>query len=74
MDGTSVRRYTIGTAGGQKFRLDDVGQSIRIENKGGSYIDMSPQKVVLYSAVNFEIQAPGNEIVIGAESIDFRQA
>lgn len=74
VDGASVRRYTIGTAGGQKFTLDDVGQSVRIENKGGSYIDLSPEKVLLYSIANFEIQAPGNQIVISAKSIDFRQA
>jgi hypothetical protein len=74
VEGSSIRRYTFATPGGQKIRLDDTGQSIRIENKGGSFVDMSPTKVQLHSAVNLEIEAPGREVVITGKTIDFRRA
>lgn len=74
VDGSSVRRYTIGTSGGQKIKLDDSGQCIRLENKGGSFIDLSPEKFLLHSAVPLEIEAPGREVVITGKSIDFKQA
>lgn len=74
VDGTSVRRFTLATPGGQKIRLDDGGESIRLENKGGSFVELSPQKTHLHSAVNLEIEAPGCEVVITGKTIDFRQA
>ena len=74
VDDASVRRYTLGTSGGQKIRLDDSAQLIRLENKSGSYLEFSPEKFVLHAAVPVQISAPGNEVVISGKSIDFRQA
>jgi hypothetical protein len=74
VEDASVRRYTVGTSGGQKIRLDDTGQLIRIENKSGSYIDISPEKFMLHSTVSLEIEAPGQDVVIKGKTIDFRQA
>jgi len=74
VEGTSVRRYTIATPGGQKIRLDDTAQSIRLEDKTGSFIEMSPEKLSLHSAVDFEIDAPGRSVVITGNTIDFRRA
>jgi phage baseplate assembly protein V len=74
VEDASVRRYTVGTSGGQKIRLDDTGQLIRIENKSGSYIDISPEKFILHSTVSLEIEAPGQDVVIKGKTIDFRQA
>ncbi len=74
VDGSAVRRYSIGTSGGQKLKFDDAGQSIRLENKGGSFIDFSPDKFLLHSSVPLEIRAPGREVVISGKSIDFKQA
>ncbi|WP_158752202.1 phage baseplate assembly protein V [Acidobacterium sp. S8] len=73
VEGSSIRRYTFCTSGGQKIRLDDTGQSIRIENKGGSFVELSPEKVQLHSEVNLEIDAPGREVTITGKTIDFRQ-
>jgi phage baseplate assembly protein V len=73
VEGSSVRRYSIGTSGGQRIQLDDSGQFIRMENKGGSYMEFSPEKFLIHSSVPFEIEAPGSSIVIGGKSIDFRQ-
>lgn len=69
-----IRRFAFGTPGGQRIKLDDTGQSIRLENKGGSFLEFSPQKVFLHSAVDLEIEAPGCGVVIKGKTIDFRQA
>jgi phage baseplate assembly protein V len=74
VEDSSIRRYSIGTSGGQKIKLDDAGQCIRLENKGGSFMEISPEKFFLHSAVPLEIEAPGCEVVITGKSIDFRQA
>jgi phage baseplate assembly protein gpV/phage protein D len=74
VEGTSIRRFTLGTPGGQKIKLDDTGQSIRLENKGGSFLEFSPDKALLHSVVDLEIEAPGRGVVIKGKTIDFRQA
>ena len=74
VDGSSVRRYLIGTPGGQKIKLDDSGECIRFENKGGSFVDLSPEKFLLHSAVPLQIEAPGCNVIITGKTIDFRQA
>ncbi len=74
VEGTSIRRFTLGTPGGQKIKLDDTGESIRLENKGGSFLEFSPSKATLHSVVDLEIEAPGRGVVIKGKTIDFRQA
>ena len=74
VDGSSIRRFIIGTPRGQKITLDDNGESIRLENKGGTFLEFSPDKARLHSAVDLEIEAPGRGVVITGKTIDFRQA
>lgn len=74
VDGSSIRRFTLGTPRGQKITLDDNGESIRLENKGGSFLEFSPKKAHLHSVVDVEIEAPGRGVVIKGKTIDFRQA
>lgn len=74
VDGNTIQRYTLCTPGGQKIRLDDGGESIHIENKGGSFLEFSPQKARLHSVVDLEIEAPGRGVVITGKTIDFREA
>lgn len=74
VEGTSIRRFILGTPGGQKIRLDDTGQSIRVENKGGSFLELSPEKALLHSVVDLQIEAPGRAVAITGKTIDFRQA
>lgn len=74
LEGSVVRRFTLGTSGGQKIQLDDTGECIRLENKGGSFLDLSPKKTVLHCAVKLEIEAPGQPVVIRGKTIDFEQA
>jgi hypothetical protein len=45
-----------------------------MENKGGSFLELSSQKVLLHSVVDLEIEAPGRAVAITGKTIDFRQA
>jgi phage baseplate assembly protein V len=74
VEGGSVRRFMFGTPGGQKIRLDDTGESVRVENKDGSFLEFSPKKVLLHSTADLEIEAPGRGVVISGKTIDFKQA
>jgi phage baseplate assembly protein V len=74
VEGTSIRRFTLSTPGGQRIKLDDTAQSIRLENKGGSFLEFSPDKARLHSVVDLEIEAPGRGVVIKGKTIDFKQA
>lgn len=74
VEGGAVRRYTFRTPGGQQVQLDDERETIRLENSNGSFIELSPEKATLHSAVRLEIEAPGKPIVIRGRSIDFESA
>lgn len=74
VEGTSIRRYTLATPGGQRLRLDDTGELVRLENKGGSFIELTPEKVSLHSSVDLQIEAPGRAVVIAGKTVDFRKA
>jgi len=73
IEGGAVRRYTLLTPGGQRIRLDDGQHTIRLENSGGSYCELSPQKVRVHAAVDLEIEAPGQTVVIRGKNIDFER-
>ncbi|CAN5649380.1 hypothetical protein BH23CHL6_BH23CHL6_01120 [soil metagenome] len=60
---------TLEDASGGSVRLGQ--QRIRIEDVSGNSLDMSPQTVVLHSAVDVLIEAPGKGIVMRASSVDF---
>ncbi|MBO0777702.1 MAG: phage baseplate assembly protein V [Ktedonobacteraceae bacterium] len=73
IDNGAVQRYTLLTPGGQRIRLDDGQQTIRLENSSGSYYELSPHKVHVHAAVDLEIEAPGHRVVIRAQNIDFER-
>ena len=59
------------TPGGQRIRLDDGTKTVRVENSGGSVLEMGPRAVKLHAAGPLTIEAPGEKIVIRAKFIDF---
>lgn len=73
VDESAVKRYTLRTPGGQRVRLDDAKQIIRLENSDGSYLEMSPEKVTIHSQRDLQIEAPGRNLVIKANKVDFQQ-
>lgn len=74
IDQGKVRRYSLLTRGGQKLQLDDTRNRVRIENRDGSYVELSPERVVLHAMSDLKIEAPGKAIVIKGQSIDFQRA
>ena len=73
IDGGAVRRYTVLTPGGQRVTLDDVRGAIRLENRDGSFVDMTPEKLRIHASVDLEIEAPGKAIVVRGNTIDFQR-
>lgn len=73
IDDGAVRRFTLLTPGGQRVRLDDTNQLIRLENSGGSFVELSPNKVHVHAAVDLEIEAPGQSIIVRGNTIDFQR-
>jgi phage protein D/phage baseplate assembly protein gpV len=69
----ATRRYSVTTAGGQRMRFDDAGSLLRLENQSGSFVELGPKKTVVHSSTDFEIDVPGNSIVIRGKAIDFVQ-
>jgi phage baseplate assembly protein V len=74
IDGGTVKRYTLLTPGGQRVRLDDAGESVRLDNSDGSYVELSPERVVLHARADLKIEAPGRSILIRGQAIDFERA
>jgi phage protein D/phage baseplate assembly protein gpV len=72
VEGSEVKRYTLRTPGGQRVRLDDAKQVLRLENSDGSFIEMSPEKVMLHAQRDMEIEAPGRTLIIRAKKVDFQ--
>jgi phage baseplate assembly protein gpV len=70
----AIRRYTMVTPGGQRLRLDDSEETVRIENSKGSYVELAPGKVCVHSATDLDLEAPGQAIVIRGKTIDFQRA
>ena len=69
----AVQRFTLCLPGGQRIQMDDSTKSIRLENSEGSFIEMLPDKVMLHSSTDLEIEAPGKSIVIRGDKIDFQR-
>jgi phage protein D/phage baseplate assembly protein gpV len=73
VEGGNVRRYSVLTSGGQKLVFDDVGSRLRFENKDGSFVELAPEKLMIHSHTDFEIDAPGKAVVVRGKTIDFVQ-
>lgn len=73
VEGGSVRRYTLLTAGGHRLRLDDEARTLRLEDASGSYLELAPGGVRLHAKAALDIEAPGQDVVIRGRSIDFRR-
>ena len=69
----AVKRFRLQTSGNQKISFDDILQTLRMENSDGSFIEMSPEKVLLHASRDLEITAPGRAILIKSKTIDFEQ-
>ncbi len=74
VEGGDTQRYTLLTAGGQRVQLDDAAHTVRVEDSHGSYVELSPDKVLVHATTRLELDAPGQAVVIRGASIDFEHA
>jgi phage protein D/phage baseplate assembly protein gpV len=72
VEGNAVRRYSLGTPGGQRLRLDDARRSVRLETTDGTYLEMTPDSVTLHAATDLTIEAPGRVVKIAAAAVKFK--
>jgi phage baseplate assembly protein gpV len=68
-----IARYTLLTPGRQRVQLDDARKLLRVENSEGSYVELSPGRVILHAETDLLIEAPGRSIVIQGQAIDFQR-
>jgi phage baseplate assembly protein V len=66
--------FVFATRDGQRITLDDTRQTILVENKQGSLVELSPDKVRVLAKVDLDIAAPGRTITIRADKINFERA
>lgn len=66
-----VKRFSFRTADGQLIQLDD--QSLRLENRAGSFVELSPDRLHIFSQTPLTIEAPGKSVLVRANRIDFEQ-
>jgi len=71
IEGGAVKRFGLFTPGGNRLQLDDGQRSIRLQDIGGSYLELAPGKLVIHANTDLEIEAPGRPITIRAATIDF---
>ena len=67
----AVKRFSLRTADGQLIQLDD--RSVRLKNGAGSYVELSPDQLCIFSKTDLTIEAPGKTIRIRGNAIDFEQ-
>jgi len=68
-----VRRMSFMTPGGQYVRLDDARHGVLIRNDGGSYVELTPEAVVVHATTDLRLEAPGHAVVVRGQTIDFDQ-
>jgi phage protein D/phage baseplate assembly protein gpV len=74
VEGGAVRRYTLRTPGGQQVVLDDAKRTVRLSDRTGNRVELSPSRLRVHAAVDLEIEAPGKAVTIRGETIDFERA
>lgn len=69
-----VRRYGIRTPDGQMFILDRDTDGVRLINQAGSTVRIDETGIVVHSAGDLTLEAPGHALRLRAASIDLEQA
>ncbi|MEM7049071.1 MAG: phage baseplate assembly protein V [Acidobacteriota bacterium] len=72
VEGGRVQRFRI-QAGEQYLALDDKKGTVRVENQGGSYLELSSDGLVVHAAGNLRLEAPGKKMILRAARIDMEK-
>jgi hypothetical protein len=55
-------------------QFDDGRNTVRLQDQQGSYLEFSPDTVLLHAETALEIEAPGKPITIRGQTVDFERA
>lgn len=69
-----VRRFSLLTPGGQSVSLNDGTNSVRVQNKSGSFVQMTPDETTIHANSDLTIAAPGRTVFIRGGAIRFEEA
>ncbi|HEY8790982.1 MAG TPA: phage baseplate assembly protein V [Actinopolymorphaceae bacterium] len=69
-----VRRYGMRTPDGQVFVLDRDTDGVRLTNQAGSTVRIDDTGIVVHSAGELTLEAPGHALRLRAATIDLEQA
>ncbi|WP_152363093.1 phage baseplate assembly protein V [Microlunatus speluncae] len=71
----AVRRWSLRTPEGLSIILDDAARQLRIADRTGSFVDLSPELVRVHAeAADLVIEAPGRTLTLRAKAVEFQQA
>lgn len=73
VEGGGIKRFNLFTPGGNKLQFDDTKKTIRIQDAGGSYMELAPGKVLIHANTDLTIEAPGRALVVRAATVDFER-
>ena len=73
-DGEQVRRLVLRSRSGHEVALDDAADHLELVHRNGSRITISDTALVVHSATDLTIEAPGRALVVRARSVDFQEA
>ncbi len=74
VDEGRIKRFLLRSADGQLLRFNDTEGTVRLENHQGSFLELTPEKIVLHAEGDLEIEAPGKTLILRASNVDFQQA
>jgi uncharacterized protein involved in type VI secretion and phage assembly len=70
----AVRRWSLHTADGQSLVVDDAEHSIRLRDRNGSFVELTPALVRLHANADLTLEAPGHAVTVRAATVDFVNA
>jgi uncharacterized protein involved in type VI secretion and phage assembly len=73
VEGTGVQRFSLVSVGGQRITIDDHKRSLRMQDRTGNFLELSPDTVTLHAERQMILDAPGQGVVIRGQTVDFEQ-
>jgi phage baseplate assembly protein gpV len=73
LEGGRTRRFFLRSPGGQSLVFDDLLGSLRLQIDDGSFLELGPQGVQLHAASDLTLEAPGRQLTLGAQRVDFER-
>lgn len=67
----AVRRYTVTTPGGLRFRLDDEAKTVDVENREGDRIALSPEAILMADSRGSQVELAAERCrIVSAADLD----